>query len=161
MKKTDSMKEALLVRKMRSEDPIELPMDDLFFDKLHQNIMTAVDKTEIKHVKKWQKTWVFLERGAEPYRAKARKAVKLGLAAVTFSLGLSLLSASINLLQQAEIARLEINKKTILTEAEKNPLAWSELIANYQSENDFYADILSQKEIKTIVQIDQRFTQSL
>lgn len=161
MKKTDSMKEVMIVRKMKSEDSIELPMDDLFFDQLHNNIMAAVEKVEIKQPTKWQKTWVFLERAGRPHRAKAKKAAKLSLAAVTLSLGISLMQISFTMYQKAEIARLEINKNTILSEASENPMAWSDLVANYQNENDFYAEILSQKDTATIVQLDQVFEQSL
>ena len=64
MKNTNSMKEVLLIRKLKTEDPVELPMDDIFFDQLHDKIMMAVEKTEVKQVSKWQRTWVFLERSA-------------------------------------------------------------------------------------------------
>ena len=162
MKKTHStMKDALLVRKMKTEDSLELPMDDQFFDQLHQNIMCAVEKTEIKPVKKWQKTWVFLEQQAAPYRARARKAAKLGLAAVTFSLVMGLIHMSFKTYQQAELARIDINKRSIIEEAQKNPLAWSQLVANYENETDFYAEVLSQSDTSTIVQVNSYFKSSL
>lgn len=159
MKETNSMKDALLVRKMKAEDPIELPMDDMFFDKLHDKIMASVEKTEIKPVSKWEKTWVFLDQKTA-WRAKARKAVKLSIAAVTMTIGLSLINLSLNFYQQAQYVREDINKQSIIEAAEKNPAAWSELMT-YQNENDFYSEILSQRDVATFSEVDQVLSQSL
>jgi hypothetical protein len=155
------MKEMLVINKLKKEDPIELPMDDLFFDKMHDKIMAGVEKTEVKPLNKWTKTWVFLERKTQSHRAKARKAVKLSIAGMTLALGISLLKTSLNYYEQAQLAQLDINKNQILEEAQKNPLEWSELVAHYQNESDFYADILSQSDTETIVEIDRVLAQSL
>jgi hypothetical protein len=159
MKKTNSMKEVLLVRKMRADDPVELPMDDKFFDSLHDKIMCAVEKTEIKPVSKWDKTWIFLDQKTA-WRSKARKAVKLSIAAVTMTVGVSLLSLSLNFYQQAQYVREDLNKKSIIEAAEKNPAAWSELMT-YQNENDFYSEVLSQRDVATFNDVDQVLSQSL
>ena len=161
MKKADSMKEMMLIKKLKKEDPIELPMDDQFFDKMHDRIMFAVEKTEVKPLSKWAKTWVFLERKTGKHVAKARKAAKLGLAAVTLALTVSLLSASLKVYEQSQYAHNDMNKSVILDEAQKNPVEWSELVANYQNESDFYAEVLSQRGTETIVEIDKVITQSL
>lgn len=161
MKKTDSMKEMLLVKKMRAEDPIELPMDDLFFDKMHDKIMASVEKAEIKAVSKWSKTWVFLERSTSAQRSKLKKAVKLSITAFSLLLGVSLLNASLTRYQNSTVANLELNKNSILNEARQSPLEWQEMVANYQNENDFYAEILSQRDSETIVEIDKVISQSL
>ena len=161
MKKSDSMKEMLLVKKMKAEDSIELPMDDVFFDQLHDKIMAAVDKTEVKSVTKWQKTWVFLDNKTKNHRYKARKAVKLSIAAVTMGLMVSVLSTSLNMYQQAQIVQNDINQKAILQEAQKNPVAWTELALNYQNETDFYAEILSQQDSQLISEFGQDLAHSL
>ncbi|MGZ3689872.1 MAG: hypothetical protein ACXVAX_00125 [Pseudobdellovibrio sp.] len=161
MKKIDSMKETLLIKKMKADDSVELPMDDLFFDQLHDKIMAAVEKTEVKPVNKWQKTWVFLEQKTKNHRYKARRAVKLSIAAVTMSLSISLLSMSLNMFQQAQLVHNDLNQKLILEEAQKNPVEWTEMAINYQNENDYYAEVLSQKDSKTLNEIDQVLAQSL
>lgn len=160
-KTTESMKEVLLVKKMKAEDQIELPMDEMFFDNLHNKIMMSVEKTEIKPVSKWTKTWVFLEQKTQTHRAKAKKAVKLSITAATLTIGVSLLNFSLNLTKQMAYASAEANKTSILSEAQKNPTEWSELVVNYQNENDFYADVLSQRDLETMVEIDQVISQSL
>ena len=161
MSNKNKMKEVLIVKKMKAEDNLELPMDDLFFDQMHDKIMAAVEKTEVKPVSKWDKTWVFLDRKTQAHRAKARKAVKLSIAAVTFMIGIGLLNSSLSIYEQAQLAQNDINQQQILAEAKNNPIEWSELVANYQDEEDFYAEILSQRGSETIVEIDRALAQSL
>lgn len=161
MRKTDSMKDMILIKKLKAEDNLELPMDEMFFEDLHNKIMMSVEKTEIKPASKWTKTWVFLEQKTMNHRAKMKKVVKLGITATTLTLGVSLLNYSLNLSKQMDYAGNEINKTSILSEAKKNPSEWSELVVNYQSENDFYADVLSQRDLETMVEIDQVISQSL
>ena len=60
--KSNRYKDALLIKKIKTEDLVELPMDEKFFEDMHDKIMQAVEKTEMKPPSKWDKTWVFLER---------------------------------------------------------------------------------------------------
>lgn len=161
MKNANSMKEIIILNKLKKEDPVELPMDEMFFEKLHDKIMQSVEKTEIKPLNKWSKTWVFLERKAKSHRAKIKKAVKLSLVATTLALGALLFNLSANYVNQAALAKIEINKTSILSVAQTSPVEWAELIVNYQNENDFYADILSQGDFSTMVEIDRVIAQSL
>ena len=55
-------KELLIKQRLKKEDPVELPMEDKFFEHLHDKIMQAVNKTEIKSPVKWSKAKIFLER---------------------------------------------------------------------------------------------------
>ena len=161
MKKTDSMKEAMLVNKLKAEDAVELPMDEQIFDNLHKKIMASVAKTEIKPVKKWEKTWVFLEKTTINQRAKLKKAVKLAITATSITLGAGILNYTFDADVQTAYAKSSQNKSAIISEAKKNPIEWSELVINYQNENDFYADVLSQRGPETIVEIDKAIAQSL
>lgn len=83
MKKTDFMKEMLLIKKLKAEDSVELPMDELFYENLHNKIMLSVQKADIKPVSKWTKTWVFLEQKTTDQRvrinAKIKKIARLGM----------------------------------------------------------------------------------
>ena len=161
MKKIDSMKETLLVNKLKAEDAIELPMDEQFFDNLHNKIMLSVAKTEIKPVNKWEKTWVFLEQKTMNKRAKLKKAVKFGITALAITLGAGIMNFGIDFAGQNVFTKKNQNTNTIILEAKNNPIEWSELVVNYQNENDFYADVLSQRGHETIVEIDKVIAQSL
>lgn len=55
-------KEFLIKQRLKKEDPVELPMDDCFFELMHNKIMQAVDKIEMKPQAKWSKSKIFLER---------------------------------------------------------------------------------------------------
>ena len=83
-------KEALIEQKLKKEDPFEFPMDDLFFDQMHDKIMKAISETEIKPQTKWTKTWVFLETQSRLYRPAPKRVVKsvLIMGFLTLSLGL-------------------------------------------------------------------------
>ncbi len=159
MKKMDLMREMVLVKKLKAEDAIELPMDELFFDDLHNKIMLSVEKTEVKPLSKWTKTWVFLEQKSLNQLPKLKKVVKLSITATSITIGIGLLKFSLS--SQMSYAQNNTNKNLILTEAQRNPMEWSELVVNYQNENDFYADILSQRGPETIVEIDKVMAQSL
>lgn len=161
MRKTDSMKEMILVKKIKAEDPIELPMDENFFDNLHDKIMLSVEKTEVKPVSKWTKTWVFLEQKTVNQRAKVKKVVKLSITVTTLAVGAGLVNYGLDIYQQTKYAQKSLNKSSIISEVKRNPMEWSELAINYQNENDFYAEVLSQRGLETIVEIDKVMAQSL
>lgn len=162
MRKTESMKDIILLKKLKAEDPIELPMDDAFFDNLHDKIMSSVEKTEIKPVSKWQKSWIFLEKKTVEPRDKVKKAAKVGVTAATLIVGANLINYGINNFSERYVfAQNETYKSIILSEAERNPTEWADLVVNYQDENDFYADVLSQRDAATIVEIDKVISQSL
>ena len=72
-----------LEKKLKQEDMLELPMDEKFYDQLHNQIMASIEKTEVKPLSRWAKTWVFLETKAKPHRALARKVIKTGFVGET------------------------------------------------------------------------------
>ena len=157
-----SMIEMVIEKKLKHEDHLELPMDEQFFDNLHDKIMSSIEKTEVKPLSRWAKTWVFLETKAKPHRALARKVIKTGFVGVTLTLALGLASLSLKMYRDVRMAQTASNEMRILQEAQQDPTEWSDLVVSYQNENDFYADVLSQKnDLGTIVEIDRVLTESL
>jgi hypothetical protein len=158
----DSMNETRLEKKLKKQDQLELPMDEKFFESLHDRIMSSIEKTEVKPLSRWAQTWVFLETKAKPHRALFKKVVKTSFVGVTFSLALGLADLSEHLYEAVYASQKDSNQLRIVQEAEQNPTGWSDLIVSYQNENDFYADVLSQRnDLGTIVEIDRVLTQSL
>ena len=84
-----SRKETLIALKLKKEDPIELPMDEMFFEKMHKQIMQAIEKTEIKPQTKWSKTKVFLEAKGRRHLPDSRKVLKTTFAVMAMALTLA------------------------------------------------------------------------
>ena len=140
----------MMTSKIKKEDPVELPMDELFFDKLHDKIMAEVEKTEIKPTNRWSKAWVFLESKARYYRpannAKTLHVVKMGVVGVSLTLGLSLAMTSLKLFNMSSQSQLASNnKQMILQEALEHTQDWVEMAASVQNDSDFYADVINQR----------------
>lgn len=162
MNKRNSVEEKLIINKMRKEDSIELPMDDAFFEQMHNKIMLSVAKTEVKPLSKWAKTWVFLEKKTHKPRMAVKKTAKLSIVVTFISLGAGLFGKTLSVLANSESQMSTSgNKSVIVSEAEKDPMAWAELAASYQNESDFYAEVLSEKDFETIVEIDKVLNRSL
>jgi len=155
------MKEMILVKKLRAEDQVELPMDEAFYDALHAKIMISVDKTEVKKLSKLAKTWVFLERKTQSPRNTLKKLGKVGVRMMVIVFALGAVQLGLNLQTGMMAPAADAKLSSILVEAQKNPMEWSELAASYQNENDFYAEILSQRDLSTMVEIDKALTSSL
>lgn len=149
-------------KKLKQEDLIELPMDEKFFEDMHDKIMASIEKTEVKPLSRWAKTWVFLETKAKPHRAIARKVIKTGFVGLTLSVALGLAGLSAKVYHDVHVAQNATNQSRIIQEVKQNPTEWSELVVSYQDSNDFYADVLSQQnDLQTLVEIDRVLTESL
>ena len=117
-----------LEKKLRQEDLVELPMDEKFYEVLHNKIMASIDKTEVKPLSRLAKTWVFLETKTKPHKALAKKVIKTGFVGLTLTLALGLAGLS------AQNASSQIR---IIQEAKKNPTQCSDLVVSYQEEKIF------------------------
>ena len=146
MKENQGLREQL-----KREDPIELPMDEMFFDKLHDKIMADVAKTEIKPTtSKWAKPWVFLEQQARYYRPsnnmRTLHLVKMGLVGISLTLGLGLATMSLKLFDMSSQNQMAANNRQLIIEqAYENPQDWVEMAASVQNDSDFYADVLNER----------------
>jgi hypothetical protein len=142
-----------LKQQLKKEDPIELPMDELFFDKLHDKIMAEIEHTEIRPAaSRWRKSWEFLESKATYYRpsnnVRTLHIVKMGLVGVSLTLGLGLASMSMKLFnmssEQMAVAN-DQHRKVIIEQALEQPQDWVEMAASVQNDSDFYADVLNER----------------
>ncbi len=162
MKKIEPKKDILIKQILKKEDYLELPMDDSFYKKMHDKIMQAVEKTEFKAEPKWHKARVFLERSAESYRSTGKKVLKVTVISLVTSIAVGFLGVSQKLYTSLQDNQNLNNQGRIIQEVKNNPQEWAEMVGNYQNENDFYAEVLSQKnDLATMVEIDNVLTQSL
>ncbi|WP_409478088.1 hypothetical protein [Pseudobdellovibrio sp. HCB154] len=146
MKENQGLREQL-----KREDPIELPMDEMFFDKLHDKIMADVAKTEIKPAtSKWAKPWVFLEQQVRYYRpsnnVRTLHVVKMGVVGISLTLGLGLATMSLKLFDMSSQNQMAANNRQLIIEqALENPQDWVEMAASVQNDSDFYAEVLNER----------------
>lgn len=149
MRTDGTFKEMVIKNKLQKEDPVDLPMDDQFFENMHDQIMQAVEKTEIRQLNRWSKARVFLENKTRPQLHRLQpvggRIVKAGLAGLVMSFIISLGALSMGLFQETQRQNISINKQQILQEASARPSDWAELASVVQNDNDFYADILNEK----------------
>lgn len=138
-------KEVLIEQKLKKEDLFELPMDDLFFDQMHDKIMKAVELTEIKSQTKWTKTWIFLETQSRPFRPAPERIIKSALVMGFATLSLGLGSLSLGLFQQTHDQQVSQNQQKILKTVATAPSDWIELVAVSQKDGDIYAELLNEK----------------
>ena len=94
MKKLLPKKDFMIKQTLKKEDYIELPMDDSFYEKMHNQIMQSVEKMEIKSEPKWLKARVFLEQKSLRYRSTYKKVVKLAVISLVVSIAVGFLGAS-------------------------------------------------------------------
>ncbi len=162
MKKSLPKKDFMIKQTLKKEDYLELPMDESFYDKMHEKIMQSVEKTEIQSQSKWSNAQVFLETSSNRYRSVYKKAVKLVVVTLVTSIAIGFLAVSRQLYVAVEARENLNNQARIIQEAKRNPQEWARLVANYQSENDFYAEVLSRRnDLATMVEIEKVMTQSL
>ncbi len=140
-----SRKEALIELKLKKEDQYELPMDDLFFNQMHDQIMQAVEKTEIKSQTKWTKTWIFLETQSRPFRPASQKILKTAFMLFVASFAVGLGGLSLGLFKKTHAQQISQNQQRILNSVANSPADWVELAAVSQNDNDLYAEILNEK----------------
>jgi hypothetical protein len=138
-------KNVLIEQRLKKEDQVEVPKDDLFFEQLHNKIMQAVEKTEIKSQTKWTKTWVFLEARSRKYRPAQDKVTKTAVVALVASISLGLGALSLGLFKQTRQMQVSVNQQKIINQIASAPSDWADLAAVSQSDSDLYAEILNQK----------------
>ena len=162
MKKSMPKKDFIIKQTLKKEDYIELPMDDSFFEKMHDQIMQSVENTEIKSQPKWSKARVFLEQSSQRYRSAYKKVAKLAVISLVTAIAIGFVGASHRMYVALEAQKNLNNQGKIIQEAQRNPQEWAGLIVNYQNENDFYAEVLSRRsDLATMVEIDRVLTHSL
>lgn len=144
MKSTRRMMETMIAKKLKKEDPIELPMDEKFFENMHDRIMVAVEKKAARPVRWRSKTWVFLESNAERARSIGKKIIK------TSFVGLAL---------AASLTVFETGRGVEMT---KIPAVRSELVIRHKNTNDFYAKSSNlKKNLRKTLETDHVQTGSL
>jgi hypothetical protein len=130
----------------------ELPMDDAFYEKLHDRIMAAVEKTEIEAVSPWAKPRRMI-RGH--WKAWLVSGSSLMMAFIATVLSPNLAKKALDESHTVQVVR---NEDEFISETLSSPEAFSETLVSYQAEDDFFVDVaersfhdLSQEHVREIM----------
>lgn len=138
-----------IVNKLKKEDPVELPMDEDFFNKMHDQIMAQVESSQIKPTDRWAKAREFLESRLRYYRPsnhrQTARIIKASFVGLCLTLGLGLTATSLKLFNMSTKNNQTAHRQMIIDQALENPQDWIELAASAQTDADFYSDVINQK----------------
>lgn len=130
----------------------ELPTDEEFFNKLHDKIMAAVEKTEIKPVSPWEKPKRLLRANWKSW------VVSGGSLMMVLMASLQAPSVVRHFMNDSHTVQLVRNEDEFAHETLKSPDEFSGTLISYQNQDDFLVDVaertfhdLSQEHVREIM----------
>lgn len=124
-----------LLGKLEKEESIDLPMDEAFYERLHDKIMTAVEQTEVKPKTRWEKPRKLLQAHWRGWLYTSGSLMTLVLVAILVA------QQQGNVVSKSHIAQVAKNEEQILSKALESPDAFSQTLISHQSSSDFLVDV--------------------
>lgn len=117
------------------KNSIELPMDDAFYDRLHDRIMAAVEKTEMKRPSPWDKPKKLL--------CSQWKTWILSGGSLTMTLLAALQSPNLarSIFDESHTVQVVRNEDDFVTETLRSPEHFTETLISLQNQGDFFVDV--------------------
>jgi hypothetical protein len=141
-----------LKRTLKAEPAMELPMDDAFYERMHDRIMAAVEQTEIAPEPKWQKPARVIKANWKSWLFAGGSMMMVVVAALQTP------SVVSSFLDESHVVKVVRNEKAITEETLKSPENFSETLISYQTQDDFFVDVaersfhdLSQEHVREIM----------
>ncbi len=141
-----------LKRVLTKNDEVELPMDDAFYERLHNKIMQAVDQTEIEPASVWQKP---RRKWLDHWR---NWAVSGGSVIMILIASLQAPTVARTFLNDSHVVQVVKNEDAFAMETIESPDVFSDSLIVYQNQSDFFVDVaersfhdLSKKHIREIM----------
>jgi hypothetical protein len=146
------------VKRSLKADPAvpEIPMDDAFYERLHDRIMAAVEHTEIEprslaHIL-WDKPRRMIRGHWKAWVVSGTSMLMVLVASVHTPAVLS------KFLDESHTVQVVRNEDQFIDETINSPEAFSDTLVSYQSEDDFFVDVaersfhdLSQEHVREIM----------
>ncbi|MEK6773794.1 MAG: hypothetical protein AABY64_07630 [Bdellovibrionota bacterium] len=132
-----------LLNALKTADDVELPMEDAFYDRLHDKIMAGVNETEIKKLPPWTS-----------FVARPKKYLKshwkgwLGSSISMIALGYIGIHISVlvgSFIPESHSFKVVQNEQEFLQDATGSVENFSQSMINHQSQEDFLSDVASQR----------------
>ena len=132
-----------LLNALKTADDIELPMDDAFYDRLHDKIMAKVEDTEIKKLPAWTH---FVARPKKYLKSHWKGWLGSGLSmAILVYLG-SHISASVSsFIPESHAYKVVQNERAFLNNALNSPEYFARTLINHQNHDDLLSDVASRQ----------------
>ncbi len=137
---------------LRANQGPELPMDDAFFEKLHDRVMASVEKTEIAPLSPMHRQRRLLKTNWKSWLISG------GSLMMIFVASFHAPPMVRSFLDQSHGVQVFRNEDNFVAETLRSPEAFSETLISYQSESDFFVDVaersfhdLSQEHVREIM----------
>lgn len=145
-----SEREKQIKRQLKLTQEQEIPMNQEFYDRLHDKIMAAVEQVEIQPISRIDSTQQVLKRH---WRQWTKSVFSIVVAMVALgSLSWVFSQSADKAWSSSRTVQLMENENLILSEAVLSPEDFSNSSISYQSENDFFVDVaLAHENLETLI----------
>lgn len=131
-----------ILKALKSTDDVELPMDEAFYEKLHDKIMARVEETEVKKLPAWTS---FVARPKKYLKSHWKGWLGTGLSMMAVGyFGLHMTTLAGSFIPESHTFKVVQNERAFLEGALSSPDSFSETLINHQSQDDFLSDVASQ-----------------
>lgn len=124
-----------LKRVLRKNDEVELPMDEVFFDRLHDKIMLAIEDVEIESASVWQKPRRKLIRHWRSWLVSGGSVIMILIASMQTPM------VAKTFLNDSHVVQVVKNEDAFNAETTGSPEAFSDSLIVYQNQDDFFVDV--------------------
>lgn len=124
-----------LKRVLRKNDEIELPMDEAFYDRLHDKIMLAVEDIEIAPASVWQKPRRQLLTHWKSWMVSGGSVIMILIASMQTPM------VAKSFLNDSHVVQVVKNEDAFNSETTGAPEAFSDSLIVYQNQGDFFVDV--------------------
>lgn len=136
---------------LKTADDVELPMDEAFYERLHDKIMARVDETEIKRLPSWT---TFIARPKNYLRSHWKGWLGSGMSMVAVGyVGLQMTTLASSVIPESHTYKVVQNERAFLQNALGSPESFSNSLISHQSQGDFISEVagqLSEKDLQSL-----------
>ena len=124
-----------LKRVLKRNDEVEPPMDDAFYERLHDKVMRAIDQTEIERPSVWQKPRRKLLEHWKNWVVSGGSVIMILIASMQAP------TVAKTFLNDSHVVQVVKNEDAFNAQTTEAPEVFSESLIVYQNQSDFFVDV--------------------
>ena len=124
-----------LKRILKKNDEVELPMDEAFYERLHDKIMRAIDQAEIEVPSIWQKPRRKLLDHWKSWVVSGGSIIMILIASLQAPI------AAKTFLNDSHVVQVVKNEDAFNSKTTEAPEVFSDSLIVYQNQSDFFVDV--------------------